>query len=81
MKIIKKISVLALSLGLLLSSTSCVVLHDTNHHDNGKHKGQYKKWPKHHKSKVIIIDNNGNNGNNGNHGGNSGKGKKGGKKK
>lgn len=60
MKIFQKIAVLGLSLGLFVSASSCVVLLDKKH-DNGKHKGHYKSWPRHNKksnSTVIIIKDN-----------------------
>ncbi len=43
MKIIKTIALLLLCLGLLFSTTSCVVYHPKQaKHDNGKHLGWYK---------------------------------------
>ncbi len=79
MNIIQKITALTLSIGILMSASSCVVLLDKKH-DNGKHKGHYKSWPKkkHHPGSVIIIKDN--NGNNGNHKGHSKKGGHKGKK-
>lgn len=73
MKIINKIAVLGLSLGMLMSVSSCVVLLDKKH-DNGKHKGHHKNWPRHNKKNkgtVIIIEDN--HGSNGSHQGNQGK--------
>lgn len=83
MKILQKIAVLGLSLGLFVSASSCVVLLERKH-DNGKHKGHYKNWPKHNKKNkgtVIIIKESDSNGNNGNNGNKGGKGKGHGKKK
>jgi hypothetical protein len=72
MNIIQKISAITLSIGILMSASSCVVLLDKKH-DNGKHKGHYKSWPKKkHQGTVIIV--NDNQGNNGNHNGHKNKG-------
>jgi hypothetical protein len=43
MKTYSKIALIATLTLFLFSATSCVVLVPKGHHDNGKHKGWYKK--------------------------------------
>jgi len=53
MKLSRIVPVLVLGLGLLISTTSCVVTergHGHGRHDNGKHKGWYKSSNKSHHS-------------------------------
>lgn len=53
MKTLLKSLVLALFVGLLFSTTSCVV---TRPHDSGKHKGWYKQSHRSHHPKKIKIE-------------------------
>lgn len=48
MKIFSKIAIVATLIIFLFSATSCVVVVPKVRHDNGKHKGWYKKENKSH---------------------------------
>jgi hypothetical protein len=64
MKIIQKIGILSLFLGMLFSVSSCFVLLDTKK-DNGQHRGHHKKEKK--RSKPFIIHKHKQKGHKGNH--------------
>jgi hypothetical protein len=61
MRILNKIAILSLSLGMLFSVSSCFVLLEKKH-DNGRHRGHQKSYPRKMKKnqKPIVIIQNGN---------------------